>query len=272
MKKYKRLLVVLFFVLSISIAAITVAASGGYPMIYFSGTTDTVTNMPQNDSGMRGEAYNVSSTVPEREGYEFLGWELNHDAEFYTVTYVVKPDPVYGMPEDVTTPTDTSEYIAGDAVTVAAQLTTTQDFGINSKTDEKRPGHWEFIPWDKADFEIYENTVITGEWKFIYKFKYTVHHFDMDTYDVLAADEVYWLDELGPVTAKSKKPATEFFTEYQKSKYNPVTETVYRNKREYFLLPGATYVKNKTQFIMAVTLTEDDMHIFFFYQRGGGSL
>lgn len=44
---------------------------GQYDMTYLPGTTDTVTNMPENETGLTpgsDSPYTVSSTVPVREG------------------------------------------------------------------------------------------------------------------------------------------------------------------------------------------------------------
>jgi len=52
---------------------------GQYDMSYLPGTTDTVTNMPANETGLTPGAnspYTVSSTVPVREGFEFIDWTL----------------------------------------------------------------------------------------------------------------------------------------------------------------------------------------------------
>ncbi|WP_192960800.1 sortase B protein-sorting domain-containing protein [Ruthenibacterium lactatiformans] len=52
---------------------------GQYDMTYLPGTADTVTNMPANETGLTPGAdspYTVSSTVPVREGFEFIDWTL----------------------------------------------------------------------------------------------------------------------------------------------------------------------------------------------------
>lgn len=82
----------------------------------------------------------------------------------YHVTYVVKPDEKYGTPDDSTVPTDPTAYRYRDNVTVKDNLTTNQKYAIVS--GKKIPGKWIFTPWDKADFVITEDTVITGAWSF----------------------------------------------------------------------------------------------------------
>ncbi len=243
------------------------AEVSSFTMTYYPGTTDTVTNLPDPDEITEGDPYDVSPKIPEREGFTFLYWILDYAKTNIKVSYAVNPDPIYGMPDDSVVPIDSTSYTTREMVTVADDLASNQDYGINNKTGEKRPGRWVFVSWDRSDFEIYDDTTITGEWKFISKYKYSVHHLDIDTFYPLADDEVYWLDELGQVEHKSKKPKTEFYTTYQNSKYNPVSPEIYEIKRKNFLLPGAVYTKNKNQYIMTVTLTEDDLHIFFFYQR-----
>ncbi len=269
MVKKKTIFGIAILALMLSVAVANVFATRGYVMTYYPGTMDVVTNLPEAETITEtDQPYTVSSQIPEREGYLFLGYVLDYEIA-YEVNYAVIPDPIYGMPEDVIMPIDPTRYSPGETVAVVDQLTTDETTGLNSETNERRLGTWTFIPWDRTDFQIWEDTTITGEWKFRSKYKYTVHHLDIDTYDQLADDEVYWLDELGEVSSESKKPTTEFYAKYQKSKYNPVTAKVYENKRKDFLLPGAIYSKNKTKFIMTVVLTEDNQHIFFFYQRGG---
>ena len=63
----------------ITVTTICVFASSGYTMTYYSGTSDVVTNLPNPDDAINGEKYTVSSQIPEREGYEFLGWVLDYE-------------------------------------------------------------------------------------------------------------------------------------------------------------------------------------------------
>ena len=129
-KKLFSLLICMALVLSIGVVAY--AAAGGFTMTYLSGTTDTVTNMPAADSGVGGQPYTVSSTVPQREGYEFLGWTLDFaemeegDLETYTLTYHVAGDPNYNnaLPGDSVTPGMVTDIAEGGNVTLANAPTT----------------------------------------------------------------------------------------------------------------------------------------------------
>ncbi len=86
----KRKISILLVIALLLMLGVTAYAASSYTMTYKPGTTDTVTNMPQNNSGMGGDAYNVSSTVPQRAGYEFLGWELDFETAPSTITYSVR--------------------------------------------------------------------------------------------------------------------------------------------------------------------------------------
>lgn len=156
-----------FVIAAVSLLTVAVAATAdsGYTMTYLPGTTDTVTNLPAADAGTGGEAYTVSSQIPQRQGYEFLYWTLDYDVLTYKVTYVVNPDQKFGNPEGSEVPKDLKEYAPGELVDVKDQLTTTVGYAYN-ENNEKVLGTWSFTPWDKADFEIHEDTTITGGWSF----------------------------------------------------------------------------------------------------------
>ena len=146
---------------------------GQYDMTYLPGTTDTVTNMSANETGLtpgNDSPYTVSSTVPVREGFEFIDWTLTwgtmEKPATYQVTYVVNPDPTYGAPEDSVTPVDENnpyEYMA--KVTVKEDLATLQPYAVVG--GEQVGGVWGFESWDKEDFQITEDTTITGSWHFV---------------------------------------------------------------------------------------------------------
>lgn len=87
----------------------------------------------------------------------------------YIVTYIVEPDPVYGIPGDTATPIDNTEYDAGAEVYVAENLQTnwTTSEGTDKGTDSGVPGVWKFSGWDTQDFTITENTTIKGSWEFV---------------------------------------------------------------------------------------------------------
>ena len=129
-KKLFSLLICMALVLSVGVVAY--AAAGGFTMTYLPGTADAVTNMPAADSGVGGQPYTVSATVPQREGYEFLGWTLDlaemeeGDLETYTLTYHVAGDPNYNnaLPGDSVTPGMVTDIAEGGNVTLANAPTT----------------------------------------------------------------------------------------------------------------------------------------------------
>lgn len=210
--KKKILIVTATITLLLALAlSVAVSASGvrEYLMTYLPGTADTVTNMPQNDGGVGGEAYSVGSEIPQREGYEFLGWELNYGLAL-KVTYVVNPDPVFRCPADFILPSDPKLYACNEMVRVVDQLTTTVTYAYN-ENDERVSGTWSFVSWDKADFPITEDTTVTGGWMFTADkpktYKYTIHYWlwvSNDSRKKVHADdkgEVYALDSYVHVTA-----------------------------------------------------------------------
>lgn len=74
-----------------------------YTLNYYKNTTDTVTNMPEpnpqtekSNTGM--VTFTVSSAIPAREGYNFLGWAGNPDA----TTATVKPGNTITTPRETT--------------------------------------------------------------------------------------------------------------------------------------------------------------------------
>lgn len=122
-KKLFSLLLCLALILSVGVVAY--AAAGGFTMTYLPGTADAVTNMPANDSGEGGQPYTVSDKIPQREGYEFLGWTLDYGvANTYTLNYQVTGDPTYGIPGDTATPDPVTGIREGSNVTLANALTT----------------------------------------------------------------------------------------------------------------------------------------------------
>ena len=111
--------------LILSVGVVAYAAAGGFTMTYLPGTSDTVTNMPDADSGVGGQPYTVSDKIPQREGYEFLGWTLDYGvANTYTLTYQVTGDPTYGVPGDTATPDPVTGIRAGSNVTLTNALST----------------------------------------------------------------------------------------------------------------------------------------------------
>ena len=231
--------------------SVTVSASAvtDYEMEYKPGTADTVTNLPEMDSGKGGEAYTVSPQVPERKGYEFRDWTLDYGIA-YKVTYVVNPDPKFGTPEDSKVPVDPTRYAPNEMVKVHDQLTTEVGYAYNEK-DEKVKGTWEFVTWDKADFEITEDTTITGGWIFdpapVKKYHYTVEYWLVDGTKLVAevADKKYGtVDALGndvteeaiPMGSKLLYAKYRSPKKYQiKQNWKTVTATIFKDNQVIYI-------------------------------------
>lgn len=156
MKKKKLIGMVLAMALVLSVGVVAYAAAGGFTMTYLPGTSDTVTNMPDADSGVGGQPYTVSDKIPQREGYEFLGWTLDYGLKTYTLDYVViGENPAGYVPEAVT------KIPAGSDVTLADPL----------KLPEDGPHDWYKI-------ETFPSSGTSGE--------YTVKYLEWNTGGVLA--------------------------------------------------------------------------------------
>lgn len=127
MKKKNWLVALLVVAMALSVGIVAYAASD-FTMTYLPGTADTVTNMPTNDSGVGGTPYAVPSSVPQREGYTFLGWKLAWEeaAPTYTLTYHVAGDPNYNnaIPGGSVTPDPVTDIAEGGSVTLANAPTT----------------------------------------------------------------------------------------------------------------------------------------------------
>lgn len=110
---------ILCLLLSLGIAAY---AASDFSMSYYPGTDGTVTNMPENDSGTGGETYTVSSTVPRREGYAFLGWELGWEEEDPPTTSVTIRYCLSGTDIDLVEPTCDTGLTPGKYYTAYARV------------------------------------------------------------------------------------------------------------------------------------------------------
>lgn len=128
-----------------------------------------------------------------REGYQFVGWNTKADgsgnwyypnfngynqirmnsnkvlyaqwSKQYVVTYVVNGDEHYGIPVDGVAPIDENNpYNYNEQVHVHDNLTSA--WTTSDGTTAGIPGTWVFTPWDKEDFRITEDTIITGSWRF----------------------------------------------------------------------------------------------------------
>lgn len=255
MKKKAILFGIVIALVMIFSGTISAFAVKNYPMDYKPGTTDTVTNLPAEGTGTGGEHYTVSSQIPQRAGYEFIDWTLDYDVVVYKVTYVVNPDKTYKMPEDSTVPEDKTEYAPNDYVTVAAQLTTTKDYAYN-ENNEKVLGTWTFTPWDKADFEITEDTTITGGWTFepapAKTYHYTVY------YKLYEGDPSGGI-ELNIPTSGDVLPFTE--VNIDAIPVTKLSNKKYRTKTQIY--PGFQHVD--------VKITHDNFVITIWYLPKGGT-
>lgn len=88
-----------------------------------------------------------------------------YETEKRKVTYVVEPDPKWGIPKDSATPAE-REYHIGTEVTVEDPLRSASTYAYDDQTHKEVNGLWRFNGWDTEDFIIYDDTVITGAWEF----------------------------------------------------------------------------------------------------------
>ncbi len=84
----------------------------------------------------------------------------------YKVTYDVTPDSTYGMPEEYPVPEDDKYYLSGEKVTPVSFPESFAGEAKDSKTGKAVKGTWAFSGWDKEEFEITEDTTISGSWSF----------------------------------------------------------------------------------------------------------
>lgn len=165
MKKKKLIGIALSIALMLSVGVVAYAAAGGFTMTYLPGTSDTVTNLPDADSGVGGQPYTVSDKIPQREGYEFLGWTLDFGvANTYTLTYQVTGDPTYGVPGDTATPNPVTGIREGGNVTLATALDTAWETadGNEAPTTENYKVNYLEVGTDKvlAPQKVVENRLI----------------------------------------------------------------------------------------------------------------
>lgn len=126
-----------------------------YTLNYYKNTTDTVTNMPEpnpqtekSNTGM--VTFTVSSAIPAREGYNFLGWNGKPDATEPTVmpgntiTTPRETTNLYAVWESKTPPTDkpakpTENDVTGVVVDIVCVTTTgthdTVQYPLGHQTD-----------------------------------------------------------------------------------------------------------------------------------------
>ena len=87
-----------------------------------------------------------------------------------------------------------------------------------------------FVPWDKDDFDIHEDTTITGGWTFtpapLTKYKYIVHYVLWEDFlkgktTEVADDETREIDQLGITVTEPAKTGNDLKPKYRKN-YQPV--------------------------------------------------
>ena len=139
-----------------------------YTLNYYKNTTDTVTNMPEpnpqtekSNTGM--VTFTVSSAIPAREGYNFLGWNVKPDATEPTV-----------MPGNtITTPRETTNlYAVWESKTPPPEIPGDQKPNIEEANAKIRvqcieypskhnpytknyrilPGSYEDLGWDRTEY------------------------------------------------------------------------------------------------------------------------
>ena len=126
-----------------------------YTLNYYPNTTDTVTNMPvpnpQTETSNTGTVtFTVSSAIPAREGYNFLGWNGKPDATTPTVqpgnwvTTTATTTKLYAVWQSNTPPTDkpakpTKNDVTGVVVDIVCVTTTgthdTVQYSLGHPTD-----------------------------------------------------------------------------------------------------------------------------------------
>ena len=139
-----------------------------YTLNYYKNTTDTVTNMPEpnpqtekSNTGM--VTFTVSSAIPAREGYNFLGWNVKPDATEPTV-----------MPGNtITTPRETTNlYAVWESKTPPPEIPGDQKPNIEEANAKIRvqcieypskhnpykqnyrilPGSYDDLGWDRTEY------------------------------------------------------------------------------------------------------------------------
>lgn len=126
-----------------------------YTLTYYPNTTDLVTNMPSPNpvtqkSSTNPVTFTVSSAIPAREGYNFLGWNGKPDATTPTVqpgNWVTTPATatrLYAVWQSNTPPTDkpdkpTKNDVTGVVVDIVCVTTTgthdTEQYPLGHPTD-----------------------------------------------------------------------------------------------------------------------------------------
>ena len=123
-----------------------------YNVEYDANTTEVTTNMPENEIKEEGIDYTISSKIPEREGYRFLGWNTKEDGtgtsynanDIYNIDENVKLYAQWKEKEKLYLSTDTykigneniSNYEDGDIyISRVEKETTKEEFIANLNTN-----------------------------------------------------------------------------------------------------------------------------------------
>lgn len=147
-----------------------------YTLTYYPNTTDLVTNMPSPNpvtqkSSTSPVTFTVSSAIPAREGYNFLGWNGKPDATTPTVqpgNWVTTPATttrLYAVWQSNTPPTDkpakpTENDVTGVVVDIVCVTTTGTHDTVQypSKHNPYKqnyrilPGSYEDLGWDQTEY------------------------------------------------------------------------------------------------------------------------
>ena len=162
---------------------------GQYDMSYLPGTADTVTNMPANETGLtpgRDNPYTVSSTVPVREGFEFIDWTLTWGTmekpiplTDYVVKYLDKATNLALAPEKIVSGLEVGAEVNETAIEVVGYtaLAPTEATLVLAETGN------EIIFWYEP-----EAPALTG---------YVVKYLEKGTNEPVAADKVQTGLEVG---------------------------------------------------------------------------
>ena len=169
---------------------------GQYNMTYLPGTTDTVTNMPANETGLTPGAdnpYTVSSTVPVREGFEFIDWTLTWGTmekpitlTGYVVKYLEVGTNIVLAPEKHVTEQEVGATVRESAVDIEGYIALA-------------PTEAELVLAEDGNEIIfyYKRHVLTD---------YVVKYLDKDTNEPVAADKVQTGLEVGTSVTETAIP------------------------------------------------------------------
>lgn len=149
-------------------------------MIHKPGTTSTVTNLPEPTLLVGGAETAVSNLVPEREGFEFMGWVLDYKLQTsYTVKYLNKATNEPLAAEKTMTGLEVGTSIAESAIVIDGY----EALNPTEVTIELAESDNEIIFWYEEDAPTHTS--------------YVVKYLDMVTGDPVAWDKVVTDVEIG---------------------------------------------------------------------------